>query len=274
MSSGQVTTIVQLSDPHVSFGPKDCGAAEALERSVEIVLGMDLAPDAVMLTGDLTQNGQNAEYMRVKELVAPIGAPVHPIPGNHDDPVALREAFQDHPELARSEGRINYQVTAGELRLLMLDSVIPGRPDGAVGLEAIEWLGEALREDKDMPTIVALHHPPIATGIKAMDEISLPAGERDALAFEISRAPGVQCVVAGHVHRPIVGDLAGCTVLVAPSTLGVLTLDFHDGVELSSSHEPPGFAIHIFSDGQTVHHCRFTDHQPIEPAALGLHLTS
>jgi 3',5'-cyclic AMP phosphodiesterase CpdA len=265
---------VQLSDPHVSFGPADCDSAGALQRVVEIVLEMELAPDAVLLTGDLTQHGQAAEYMRVRELVGPIGAPVHPIPGNHDDPVALRSAFADHPQLSESEGRINYQVTAGELRLLMLDSVIPGRPDGAIGLEALDWLSSRLAEDKDTPTLVALHHPPIATGIKAMDEIDLAAAERKALAFEISRAPGVRSVVAGHVHRPIVGALAGCPVFVSPSTLGVLTLTFRDGVELSSSTEPPGFAIHRYSSGSIVSHCRFTDRQPVEPAALGLHLTS
>lgn len=274
MTSERVTTIVQLSDPHVSFGPRDCGAAEALQKVVEIVLEMELAPDAILLTGDLTQHGRQAEYVRVKELVGAVGAPVHPIPGNHDDREALRSAFADHPQLSQTDGRVNYEATAGELRLLMLDSLISGRPEGELGSEGVEWIGSRLREDRDTPTLVALHHQPIATGIKAMDAIGLAAADVDALALEISRAPGVRSVVAGHVHRSIVGDLAGCPVLVSPSTLGVLTLTFRDGPELSSSTEPPGFAIHRYSSGSIVHHCRFTDRQPIDPPALGLHLTS
>ena len=128
VSSERVTTIVQLSDPHVSFGPRDCGAAEALERVVEIVLELEPAPDAILLTGDLTQDGREAEYARVRELVGAVGVPVHPIPGNHDDREALRSAFADHPQLSQADGRINYQATAGELRLLMLDSLISGTP--------------------------------------------------------------------------------------------------------------------------------------------------
>ena len=61
------------------------------------LVALDPQPDAVLLTGDLTDDGDPRSYARVRELLAPLAVPVHPIPGNHDDRDALREAFADHP---------------------------------------------------------------------------------------------------------------------------------------------------------------------------------
>ena len=70
----------------------------------------------------------------------------------------------------------------------------------------------------DMPTIVAMHHPPILMGLPWLDEIGLPAEEREALADLLRRSPQVLRVVAGHVHRASANTLGGCGVVTCAST--------------------------------------------------------
>ena len=125
--------LAQITDLHLAAGPGDAGAAHALERAVRALLDLDPQPDAVLLTGDLTDDGDPRSYARVRELLAPLTVPVHPIPGNHDDRDALRAAFLDHPGVAGADGFVQYAITCGPLRVLMLDTLVPGTPGGRRG---------------------------------------------------------------------------------------------------------------------------------------------
>src|SRR4051794_16738968 len=131
--------LVQLSDPHLG-GP---GAAEALAAGVARVLALDTPPDAVLVSGDIADTGAPAEYELARELLAPLGPPVRLLAGNHD---ALPE-------------RTAYAVACGGLRLVACDTSIPGRDDGRLD---VGWLAARLAEDTETPTIVALHHHPVA----------------------------------------------------------------------------------------------------------------
>jgi 3',5'-cyclic-AMP phosphodiesterase len=236
--------LAQLSDPHVRVGPDDAGSARALAAAVDGVLALRTPPDAVIVTGDLAEHAAAAEYARVRELLAPLPMPVHVLPGNVDDADALREHFA-------CESR--YAVACGGLRLVACDTTVPGRDDGRLDEERLAWLRAQLAAEPDAPTIVAMHHPPLLTGIPAFDEIGLPAGDRDALAAVLAAAPQVRRVVAGHVHRAAVGALGGCVVVTAPSTnlqarleIGARSLDFVD--------EPAGFALHVARGDDVVSH--------------------
>ncbi len=88
-----MTSFAQLSDPHLRAGRDDRGAARALEIAVAAVLDLDPAPDAVLVSGDIGEHGDPAEYGMARELLAPLPMPVHVLSGNHDDPEALSEAF-------------------------------------------------------------------------------------------------------------------------------------------------------------------------------------
>jgi 3',5'-cyclic AMP phosphodiesterase CpdA len=223
--------IAQLSDPHMRLPPDDDRSGDALAAAVQAVLQLDQRPDAVIVTGDLADGGLPTEYERVRELLAPLPMPVHVLPGNHDDGIAA-----------------DYVVRAAELRLVICDSTIPGRDDGEIDLE---WLEATLDEDRDSPTIVAMHHAPILTGIPVLDEIGLT--NRAELARLLERSPHVQRVIAGHVHRGAFGAVGGCGVVACPSTNLQSKLDF-GAEEFVVVREPPAFALHALVDGELVSH--------------------
>jgi Icc protein len=219
-----VTTIIaQLSDPHIRVGPNDQGSAAALANAVETVLALDPLPDAVLVSGDLADHAAAAEYERVSELLAPLPMPVHVLPGNHD------VLDWDGP----------YSTDCGELRLVVCDTTIEGRDDGHLDLD---WLASQLAQSS-APTIVAMHHPPLLTGIGGLDAIGLPEHERAALATLLARSPHVRRIAAGHVHRAAFATLGGCAVVTCPSTNWQAKLEI-GSPGFSIAPEPPAFLVH------------------------------
>jgi 3',5'-cyclic AMP phosphodiesterase CpdA len=214
-------TIAQLSDPHIKVGPDDEGSAAALAKAVDAVLGLTPHPVAVIVTGDLADHASAAEYARFAELVAPLPMPVHVLPGNHDD--------LDWPG--------PHTVDCDGTRVVLCDTHIPGRDDGHLD---VDWLAGEIGEG---PTIVAMHHPPILTGIGGLDAIGLPAHERSALAALLSRSPQVTRVIAGHVHRTAFATLGGCAVATCASTNLQAKLEIGTpGFTIVA--EPPAFLVH------------------------------
>src|SRR5215211_7367383 len=92
-ASPSMTVLVQLSDPHIGAAWGHGDPATALAAAVGSVRALELDVDAVLVSGDLTEHGADAEYERVRELLAPLGAPLHVLAGNHDDRAALRRHF-------------------------------------------------------------------------------------------------------------------------------------------------------------------------------------
>jgi len=141
----------------------------------------------------------------------------------------------------------------GPVRLVVLDSIRPGRERGELDADRLAWLDAELQEEPDVPTLLALHHPPVEIGLEALDCIGIPAEGRAGLADVVRRHPQVRRIVAGHAHRVIVSELEGRAVLVAPSTFAQARLSFSsDTIEFTS--EPTGFAVHILCDGEIVSH--------------------
>jgi 3',5'-cyclic-AMP phosphodiesterase len=243
--------VAQLSDPHVSDGDDDRG--RLLADAVRAVAALDPAPGAVLVTGDLAEHGSAREYERVRELLSALAMPVHVLPGNHDHRDALRASFPLPDADAGSED-YRYATRCGPLRLVGCDTIQPGRDDGRLGPERLAWLDGRLAEDRETPTIVATHHLPLLMGIRAWDEIGLPDADRAGLADVIARHPQVQRIVAGHVHRTVIGGLSGCPVFACPSTWIQSLLDFGHPDRLALVPEPPGFALHVAVAGELVSH--------------------
>ena len=217
------TILAQISDPHIRLEPGDEGSGAALVAAVEAVLALDPLPDAVLISGDLADGGTAAEYERVRELLTPLPMPVHVLPGNHD------RLDWDGP----------YAADVGDLRLIACDTTIPGRDGGRLDLD---WL-EAQLAISMAPTIVAMHHPPLLTGIHALDAIGLPELERAALAALLDRSPQVIRVAAGHVHRAAFGTIGGCPVVTCPGTNWQTKLEI-GAAGFTVVKEPPAFVIH------------------------------
>jgi len=207
-------------------------------------------PDAVLVTGDLADHASDHEYEQLREMLAALEAPVHVLPGNHDD----RGALSRHFGVPDAGGEpVYHSVDLGPLRLVLLDTTIPGEDSGALGSEQLEWLDAELAAAPDTLTLVALHHPPLATGMALWDAIGLAPDDRDALGAVIEGHAQVRCLVGGHFHRTISGELAGRRVLAVPSTYAQSRLDFTlDQLELSE--QPAAFALHAVVDGELISH--------------------
>lgn len=245
--------IAQISDPHVRPRGRLCygrvDTAAHLERAVAAILALPQRPDVVVVTGDLVDAGRDEEYALLRELLDPLRIRTLLIPGNHDDRGALLRAFADHPWLASAggdgTGEIRYAIEDMPVRIVALDTVIPGKPGGRLGERSLAWLDETLSGRGDAPTVVIMHHPPFATFIGHMDAMGLanPA----ALAAVISRHPQVQAVLCGHLHRSIQTRFAGTIAMTCPSTAHQVALDIAPGAPDRYIMEPPGFMLHAWS---------------------------
>ncbi len=148
---------------------------------------------------------------------------------------------------------MQYAADLGPLRLVALDTTVPGEDGGRLDADRLAWLDATLAAVPEQPTLLAMHHPPVATGLPAFDAIGLPVADRAALAEIVGRSPQVRRLVAGHVHRTIVADLGGRAVLVAPSTYVQARLDL-GATRIEFGPDPPGFAVHVLVDGEIVSH--------------------
>ena len=242
--------IAQISDLHflpkgtLLFGRVD--VAGCLERAIDHLNALRPRPDAVLITGDLTNDGDAPVWAELMATLARLEAPVWPLPGNHDDRDLMRQAFASL-DLFPAEGPLCFDVALGPLRLIGLDSLIPGDPAGRLGPEQLAWLDARLGAGPLRPTLVALHHPPFRTGMDHMDAMMLDDGL--ALAEVIGRYPQVARVLCGHVHRTVQCRFAGTLGLIAPGTA--------HGVQLALAGEPsrwimepPGLLLHEWRDGR------------------------
>lgn len=256
------TTVVQLSDPHVTEpghrleGRIDTGAF--LARAVAAVGALSPVPDAVVVTGDLVDAGTPAAYAHLRALLAPLAAPVYLLPGNHDDPAALRAACLDQPWMAAPDapglaGHVLYAVGIGPLRLVALDTVVPGAPHGALCAARLAWLDRTLAAAPSTPTLVAMHHPPFDTGIAHMDAMGLREGG-EALADLLRRHPQVERVLCGHLHRPIQCGFGSAVAMTAPATAHQIALDLDAHSDARLVMEPPGFLVHRLQGRRVVTH--------------------
>ncbi|MBS1886700.1 MAG: phosphodiesterase [Actinobacteria bacterium] len=250
--------LLQVSDLHIGAAWEGIDPDESLLRAVEAVLALPDRPDALLVSGDLTDNGTPEEYGRVRDLLAPLDLEPHVLPGNHDLRGPLRAAFGLPGE---GEEQASHAVDLGPLRLVCLDSIVPGAEGGALDGGRLEWLEETLAADREKATALALHHPPLRTEIPTFERIGLAPESTAGLAEVLARHPQVVRILAGHVHRPIVAELAGRAVVTAPSTYLQAALDF-TAPKLRMAPEPPGFAVHALRAGTLATHLQFVPRPP------------
>ncbi len=249
--------IAQISDLHICAGGKPVGGhvdtAGALQRAVAQLGALVPAPDVVLATGDLVDDASDAAYGVLLDLLGPLGMPVLPIPGNHDDRAALRRAFARHAWVAGCADRVRYVADDWPVRLIALDTLVPGATHGGLDQDDVAWLDSQLAAAPRRPTLVFLHHPPFATGMPGMDALGLRDG-RAALAGVIARHPQVERVVAGHVHRSIQARWQGTVASTAPSTAHQIVLDLRPDAVGAYAFEPPGYHLHVWTGDALVTH--------------------
>lgn len=245
------TILAQISDLHLGAAWEEVEPGVEplirLEGVLDAILALPNGVDAVLVSGDVADDGSEQSYELARRALERLGVPVHVLPGNHDDRRRMREAFGlpgagDEP--------INYTVGVGELRLVLLDSIVPGQDPGALGPDRMRWLDAALAEDSSAPTILAMHQAPLPTGNTHWDGINWEDSgmARRELAAVVERHPQLRAIVAGHLHRIAAATLAGRPVLSVPSAYVQAVPDYEgNDVEMIGL---PGFALHVFSDGE------------------------
>ena len=251
------TFLLQLSDLHIREpGKLAYGRIETapyLRRAIDIILRLPQQPHAVVITGDLTDFGREAEYEHLRELLIPLHMPVYLMPGNHDDRDQMRRTFTNHTYLGE-DGFVQFSVAVGNLQLIAIDTVNTGASAGLICKERLAWLTRELVLYANMPVIVAMHHPPFQTLIGHMDDIGLLEGAQELEAL-ISRHPNVERIICGHLHRAIQVRFGGTMAATVPSPAHQVCLDLATDAASMWTLEPPGFALHALpANGRLVSH--------------------
>jgi Icc protein len=258
--------ICQLTDlhirPHGEAANRVSETNVLTDRAVHVVAGFNPLPDVVIITGDLTECGLEAEYANLSAILArTLTMPVYVIPGNHDRRENLRAGLAHLPGVTSDPQFVQYAVEDHPVRLVMLDTLVPGANHGELSGGRLEWLDRTLGAQPSKPTLVAMHHPPFVTGLPHMDKIAL----FDAGAFRsvIARHRQVQRIVCGHHHRPIVGQCAHAIVSISPSVGHQVELTFDPSDPGAFNFEPPAFQLHMWHDiNGFVSHTVYTDSYP------------
>ncbi len=252
--------IAQITDFHIgvpgSIMHDQTKTHERLAAAVAHLNTLDPAPGLVIATGDLVDHGSIEEYERLRELLTPLTAPIYLLPGNHDDRDNLRAVFADHAYLPNI-GFMQYEIDAGELRVLTLDTHRKGWPSGELCEERLSWLAGKLDKQPDRPTLIAMHHPPFRTGLRAMDQMGLDnAGD---LQRSLKNYHNIEIVVCGHLHRQITRRFANTYAMTAPSTSHQIALDLQDNLDLAIAMEPPAVMLHYWQgmEDRLVSHISF-----------------
>ena len=210
--------IAHISDSHIELpAAEDSDRSGDLLRSVEHINTLDPQPDLVVHTGDVTHYGRPEEYAESVRMLDGLRAPFCVIPGNRDDRVELRKAFESRlPDNCHSEF-VQYAIVNEGLCAIMLDSVSTQSNKARLCETRLSHFSALLAEAGDRPVVVFMHHPPFEVTESAYPVQFEDWSEVDALAEIVSRHRNVLNVYCGHSHRAAIGKIAGIGASTIPS---------------------------------------------------------
>ncbi|HEY9625896.1 MAG TPA: 3',5'-cyclic-AMP phosphodiesterase [Coleofasciculaceae cyanobacterium] len=245
MTPSSPLVVAQLTDTHLFADADQTLKGYPTVRSFQAVVDsleqLQPQPDLLLLTGDLSQDETIASYHQLRSRIMPLGIPAYWIPGNHDQsPADMAQVLSDAPLSPQK------CFQAGGWQFILLNSMLHQQVHGALSDEALQQLDQQLQVTH-LPTLVALHHPPLAIASAWMDAIGLQ--NREALFAVIDRYPQVKLVVFGHIHQAFDRVRQGVRYLGAPSTC----VQFSPKAEefTIDTEQPPGFRLlSLYPDGQ------------------------
>jgi Icc protein len=256
-----IMLIAQISDFHVSskdklvFGLVD--SRSLVQNAITAVLRLSPLPDVVLITGDLADGPDAEVYAFVAEELKRLPMPVYLIPGNHDSRSVMSATFPEIPTIEK-ERFIAYSVEDYAVRLIGLDSTVEGKHTAEFCERRAVWLEQSLAARPDAPTLLFVHHPPIESGVVAMDFLGFDWTRQ--LKAVVERHRQVIRVACGHHHRSMTASWAGTIVTVAPSTSHQFPSRFGTDVLPGFASESPGMLLHYWNGHSLVTHT-----VPIDP---------
>lgn len=246
-------TLVHLSDTHLLAGNPPLGGrfdtAANLDRMLEVLERTGLTPDALVFTGDLTDLGEPEAYRTLRAAVEPVaerlGAPVVWVVGNHDERAAMRQGLFD---AAPTEEPVTGVWDLNGLRVVALDTSVPGWHHGELDTAQLEWLAGVLSTPAPHGTVVALHHPPLPSHVPLFDILELR--EQTRLA-EVLRGSDVRAILGGHLHYATTGTFAGIPVSVAAASCYTMDIS-RPAAEVNGMDAGQSFQlVHVWEDTVT-----------------------
>ena len=212
--------IAHLSDPHLLAGGRlQYGAVDTeagLTRSLARLAAVDPPPQALVLTGDLADKGEPAAYERLRAMVEPaaeaMGAVVVWVMGNHDERAPYARALFDSDD----DGPQDRVHEVDGLRIVALDTSVPGYHHGDLTDDQLAWLTDVLATPAPHGTLLAMHHPPLPLPmLRGAELIELHEQHRLAAVVEGSDVRGI---LSGHLHFTTWSSFAGVPVSVASAS--------------------------------------------------------
>ena len=202
--------------------------------------------DAVLVSGDISDDGSTESYRHFRALSAPLDLPLFVVPGNHDAREAMRSAFLEDGYFSKT-GKLNWHRKAGTIHLIGLDTLIEGEGGGALDGSTLAFLTDALSRVGAGPVLLAMHHPPFRTGIGFMDEIGLVNSAE--LAELLSDFNGELRIVCGHIHSMMVVSMGSHIAISAPSPCSTFALDTRPDAPVGFMDMEDGCLLHIWENG-------------------------
>lgn len=244
-------TLVHMSDTHFLAGGRrlygavdtDAYVAQAfaqLERS-------GIRPEAIVITGDLADVGEPEAYARLREIFEPaaerLGARLVWVMGNHDERPAFADKLLGEANAGEPLDRVH---ELGGLRVIALDSTVPGFHHGEISDSQLDWLRDVLATPAPDGTILALHHPPLPSTVELMAIIELQDQPRLA---DVLRGSDVRAILAGHLHYSTHGTFAGIPVAVASATCYTIDVSAPTGTLLGIDANQSVNIVNVYDTG-------------------------
>ena len=240
-----VVRLTQFTDPHL-YGDENeslrgVATLPALNAALAHARARDWPPDAVLVTGDLVQDDP-AGYPHFRGVFGALGVPVLCLPGNHDEPQAMRR------ELAGKPFVLGGFVDMGRWRIVLLDSCIPGAASGALSADGLAMLEQALKSAGTRHCMVCLHHHPVPMASRWLDHVGLTNASEFLHTIDAHR--NVRAIVWGHVHQAYDSLRKGVRMLATPSTCAQFLPHADD---FAVDRRPPAYrTLELRADGSLL----------------------
>ncbi len=250
--------IAQITDTHIVTqsthwlsipATKTC---ERLAHTLAYLQQLSPAPDLLLVTGDLIDGGNKEAYEHLKEHLRTLTIPYYVIPGNHDLREEMRHAFA-HQKYLPQDGFLQYTIEGYPLRLIALDTHVPGQDYGELCEERCAWLAKTLQEKPGAPTLIFMHHPPSKTGTLLFDNLRCFAHPH--FAHLIHTSNHVIGCLAGHYHLFCMTSFAHKPCFIAPSVAPTLHIALpQDHMPTSLELDDPAISLHDWSEEGLISH--------------------
>lgn len=241
--------LLQLTDIHLTAPGQTIGGREPNEnfkRALDHAVTHHPDADALVITGDLSDWGDRADYLRLKDLIAASPVPVALCIGNHDERDVFVSVF---PELVDENGFVQSALDLPGGRALLLDTWGPNSHAGYYCDQRLCWLDEQLSAAPG-PVFLFMHHNPVPTGIAPMDKIMLQ--DADAFGGVVRKHKDkIRHIFHGHCHLPLCGSIHGVPFSAPRGTNHAGWPDFGNPQSLSASDLHESYAV-ILADGTSV----------------------